>query len=48
MIIVVAELVKNYEISTGMKNVEINPLISLKPKEVRLKFNKRKRPNSSA
>ncbi len=48
MIIVVSTLVKKYEISTSMKNVEINPLITLKPKEVRLKFNKRKRPNISA
>lgn len=41
MIMVVATLVKKYKISTSMKAVEINPLISLKPKEVKLQFIRR-------
>ena len=48
MIIVIATLVKKYKIKTTMEAVEINPMITLKPKEVRLKFNKRKRPDISA
>ncbi|MGB5821235.1 MAG: cytochrome P450 [Saonia sp.] len=38
MIIVVATLIKKYRISSSKEAVEINPLISLKPKTVPLKF----------
>ncbi|QLG44552.1 cytochrome P450 [Costertonia aggregata] len=38
MIMVIAELVKKYRIHTDNNEVEINPLISLKPKAVPLKF----------
>ena len=41
MIMVVASLVKKYSISTKMDTVEINPMITLKPKEVKLSFHKR-------
>ena len=41
MIMVVATLVKKYQISTGMDDIEINPMITLKPKEVKLSFHKR-------
>ncbi|MDP5230623.1 MAG: cytochrome P450 [Cellulophaga sp.] len=42
MIITVAEILKKYQITTEISEVEINPLISLKPKEVPLKFTLRK------
>lgn len=38
MILVVASLIKKYKFSTPMENVEINPMITLKPKEVILNF----------
>ena len=38
MILVVAEILKKYELNAVTKEVEINPLITLKPKEVILKF----------
>ena len=41
MIIVIAEIVKKYEISSTLENLEINPLISLKPKSVPLLFTER-------
>ncbi|MDT0539209.1 cytochrome P450 [Croceitalea sp. P059] len=48
MIMVVATLIKKYHISTEMESVEINPMITLKPKEVKLRFKKRKSPSISA
>lgn len=48
MIMVVATLVKKYRITTKMDEVEINPMITLKPKEVRLQFHERKSPSISA
>jgi hypothetical protein len=41
MIIAIAEIVKKYSISSDLKNIEINPLISLKPKAVPLMFTER-------
>ncbi|MCK0192171.1 cytochrome P450 [Arenibacter sp. F20364] len=41
MIIAIAEMVKKYKISSTLENLEINPLISLKPKSVPLLFAKR-------
>jgi hypothetical protein len=41
MIIAIAEIVKKYEISSPVENMEINPLISLKPKSVPLLFTER-------
>jgi len=38
MILVVAIVVKKYSLSASAKEIEINPMISLKPKEVVLKF----------
>lgn len=38
MMMVVATLVKKYELSTSLKEIELNPLISLKPKRVPIKF----------
>lgn len=38
MIITVAEILKKYTLTTAITEVEINPLISLKPKEVPLEF----------
>jgi len=38
MIITIAEILKKYTITTDSNEVEINPLISLKPKEVPLQF----------
>ncbi|GMN06014.1 cytochrome P450 [Croceitalea sp. MTPC5] len=38
MAMVVATLVKKYKITTSMDRIEINPMISLKPKEVKLQF----------
>ncbi|PXX28881.1 cytochrome P450 [Arenibacter sp. ARW7G5Y1] len=41
MIIAIAEIVKKYSISSTLKNIGINPLISLKPKSVPLLFTER-------
>ena len=41
MMIAMAEIVKKYSISSSLKNIEINPLISLKPKSVPLMFTER-------
>tara|TARA_R110002051_G_scaffold159536_2_gene230937 strand:- start:60148 stop:61476 length:1329 start_codon:yes stop_codon:yes gene_type:complete len=41
MIITVAEILKKYTITTEINEVEINPLISLKPKKVPLQFSPR-------
>jgi len=41
MAIAVMELVKRYKIRSITKEIEINPMISLKPKEVKLSFTKR-------
>lgn len=41
MILTIAEIIKNYRISTPLSEVTINPLISLKPKEVPINFTKR-------
>jgi len=41
MIIAIAEIVRKYHISSSLANVEINPLISLKPKCVPLLFKER-------
>nr|WP_299175072.1 cytochrome P450 [uncultured Allomuricauda sp.] len=41
MTIAIAELVKKYRLSTKMTKVEINPMITLKPKEVFVSFNVR-------
>ena len=38
MVLTVAEILKKYELHTILEEVEINPLISLRPKEVFLKF----------
>ncbi|WP_435624661.1 cytochrome P450 [Flagellimonas sp.] len=38
MLMVLIEIVKKYQITTKMDTVEINPMISLKPKEVTLSF----------
>lgn len=38
MVLTVAEILKKYELHTTADEVEINPLISLRPKEVILKF----------
>jgi len=38
MILVVANLIKKYRFSTPMEKVEINPMITLKPKEVIVNF----------
>ncbi|UII76974.1 cytochrome P450 [Flagellimonas sp. HMM57] len=38
MVMVMVEIIKKYHISTKMPRVEINPMISLKPKEVKLNF----------
>ena len=38
MILVVAEILKKYRIETDTKAVELNPLISLRPKEILLRF----------
>ncbi len=43
MTLVVAEILKKHEIKAVTDNVEINPLITLKPKEVVLKFVPRKK-----
>ena len=41
MILAVAEIVRTYKIKTSLEKVEINPLISLKPKSVPLLFEER-------
>lgn len=41
MIMTVAEVIKRYRITSAAPSVEIVPLISLKPREVRLNFEKR-------
>lgn len=41
MIMTVALLLQKYSISTTKHTIEINPLISLKPKEVPIKFTER-------
>jgi len=41
MAIAMMELVKRYKIRNITKDIEINPMISLKPKEVKLSFTKR-------
>lgn len=38
MVLTVAEIIKKYNLQTNLSDVEINPLISLKPKTVPLKF----------
>ncbi|AWX45109.1 Cytochrome P450 4A7 [Flagellimonas maritima] len=38
MVMVIMEIIKKFKISTKMTSVEINPMISLKPKEVTLSF----------
>lgn len=41
MIIALAEIVRKYKIYTSLKTIEVNPLISLKPKCVPLQFKER-------
>ncbi len=41
MILTIAEIVKKYKITTPLEKIEINPLITLKPKEVLLNFTER-------
>jgi cytochrome P450 len=41
MILTVAQILKNYTLTTNSESVEINPLISLKPKEVIVRFTQR-------
>ena len=41
MLLVVVEVLKKYQISTSMDKVVINPMITLRPKEVSLQFNLR-------
>ncbi|MEM9361258.1 MAG: cytochrome P450 [Bacteroidota bacterium] len=41
MLMVLIEIVKKYRINTAMERIEINPMISLKPKEVSLNFTPR-------
>ena len=41
ILMVLMEIIKKYHIDTKMETVEINPMISLKPKEVRLNFRPR-------
>ncbi|MGB5437634.1 MAG: cytochrome P450 [Maribacter sp.] len=38
MVLAIAEIIKKYDLQTDLNEVEINPLISLKPKEVPLVF----------
>lgn len=42
MIIAIMEMVKRFRISTDMTKIEINPLITLKPEQIRLNFELRK------
>lgn len=41
MIIAIAQIIKKFQITTSLKTVELNPLISLKPKEVPILFQER-------
>ena len=41
MILTIAEIIKNYKLSTALTSLELNPLISLKPKKVPINFSKR-------
>lgn len=41
MVMTIAEIVKNHEVQTVAEQVELNPLLTLKPKEVVLKFIRR-------
>ncbi len=41
MVLTVAEVLKKFSLHTGIESVEINPLISLKPKEVFINFTAR-------
>jgi cytochrome P450 len=41
MIIAIAQIIKKYQISTNLKTIEVNPMISLKPTEVPLFFEPR-------
>lgn len=41
MILTIAQIVKKYKITTSLEKIEINPLITLKPKEVPLNFTER-------
>lgn len=41
MMLTIAEIVKKYKIATPLEKIEINPLITLKPKEVPLMFTER-------
>jgi hypothetical protein len=41
MILTIREIVRHYRLSTTLSSVTINPLISLKPKEVPINFSKR-------
>nr|WP_299383297.1 cytochrome P450 [Allomuricauda sp.] len=41
MLIAVVEIVKKFRLSTAMEAVDINPLITLKPQRINLKFEKR-------
>ncbi|MCM5661881.1 cytochrome P450 [Galbibacter mesophilus] len=43
MLLVLAEIFKKYTVSTEMDNMELNPLISLKPKKVAINFKERRR-----
>lgn len=38
MVLTVAEILKNYRITSNLDNVEVNPMISLRPKKVPLVF----------
>ncbi len=48
MAMAVMELIKNYTLSTTMDTIEINPMISLKPKAVSLRFAPRKNLSAGA
>jgi cytochrome P450 len=41
MIIAIAQIIKKYQISTNLKTIEVNPMISLKPTEVPVFFEPR-------
>ncbi|MCF6347390.1 MAG: cytochrome P450 [Flavobacteriaceae bacterium] len=41
MILTIAEIVKKYRVTTPLEKIKINPLITLKPKEVPLNFTER-------
>ena len=38
MVLTIAEIIKEYNLQTSLNEIEINPLISLKPKAVPLRF----------